>query len=88
MDYSRDYNLSSGSSLPDAVHKQILVRSCGAGQYEVLIYEGDCLPGVDLSNGVHVVQRHADEISAHRQADREYVRSLAIGWLLSGEVEF
>ncbi len=87
MRYSREYTLSSGASLLDSVHKQILVRSCKTGQHEVLIYEGDFLPGAGVSCGVRVIHRHPDEVSAHRQADEEYVRSLAIGWLVRVEVD-
>ena len=82
MQYSREYTLSSGASLLDSVHKQILVRSCGLGQHEGLIYEGEFLPGVATSTGLHVIHRHPDQASADRQADEEYIKSLAIGWLV------
>ena len=39
-EFTREYTLSSGTSLLDAVHKQILKRCCEDGQHEVFIYEG------------------------------------------------
>lgn len=87
MEYSREYTLSSGASLSDSVHKQILVRSCESGQHEVLIYEGDLLPSTGASGGVRVTHRHSDQVSANRQADNEYLRSLLIGWLIRSNGE-
>ncbi len=65
MEYSRHCTFSSEASLLDSVHKQTLVRSCGSGQHEVLIYEGDYLPGTENYGGVRVTHRHTDQLSAN-----------------------
>lgn len=83
MNPSRRYQLSSGAYLLDSVHKEIIAQpSADSLHYEVLIYEGEFLPGSG-SGGVRVTRRHPDAVSAHLQADEEYARSLAIGWLVN-----
>lgn len=88
MNPSRQYVLSSGASLLDSVHKEIIARpSADLMHYEVLIYEGEFLPGSESGGGLRVVHRHPDSVSAHLQADEEYVKSLAIGWLVTIQAE-
>ncbi len=87
MNPSRRYQLSSGAYLLDSVHKEIIAQpSADSLHYEVLIYEGEFLPGSG-SGGVRVTHRHPDAVSAHLQADEEYARSLAIGWLVTIQAE-
>ena len=87
MNETRTYRLSSGSD-PDAVYKQIIARPCkDFKHHEVLIYEGDSLPEKASKESLRVVHRHPDVVSANRQADDEFGRSLAIGWLVTVEAE-
>ncbi len=84
MNPSRHYVLSSGADLLDAVHKEIVaLPSEDLKHYEVLIYEGECLPGSGTTGGLRVTHRHPNAASAHLQADEEYAKSLAIGWLVA-----
>ncbi len=87
MNPSRRYQLSSGAYLLASVHKEIIAQpSADCLHYEVLIYEGEFLRGSG-SGGVRVTHRHPDALAAHLQADEEYARSLAIGWLVTIQEE-
>ena len=84
---SRHYVLSSGADLLNSVHKEIVaLPSEDLQHYEVRIYEGE-LPESAESGGLRVTHRHPNAVSAHLHADEEYAKSLAIGWLVTIQLE-